>query len=495
MVRILFEGWGGFTFVKKCRKVNPYFYHDNAIIDATYSEEEPSWRSWLLAFLSLLTAVNTVDLALTGLELSVSLPLFVNIALTLVNIGVAISILWNTIVELFTVPENLFQQLAKLSITALAGYGLAFAALATLAAVTPGANVVLAAVFVANAVAIGVNVVHAVSRAILPWLQKVMKRRWKSFWGKRTDPIQLTPREKKIISSNDGFYLAQCSNRSVFKTLSAKGIKANVSEQGLEAEKTYALRNRRAFATFFKVERERCLSKHIGSSMTRSQEAKQYAEAQKQVILEGKLWEQTKPYNLYLAKLGSLTTKLAYDLRSLHYINLAHQTYQKCQTVENAHVLLKKITGSNSIEGEAHITLDQLQYALKKLDPKRDNPEKYKTCVNRYVIFNQPPHNLSQMIAKVTQMATECIQERFLKKLLKLHDRVGLSAEDIMSVLDVKLRTMIAQEPTLEGINDQDNLRRLVDILVAVLQKRAHPCPLDYHNCVEALARVKSTLV
>ncbi len=493
MPRILFDGWKGFTFVKKRRKINPYFYHDNAVIDATYSEDDPSWRGWLVAFISLLTAINTVDLALTGLELAVSLPLIVNIGLTLVNIGVAISILWNTVVELVTVPENVFQQLAKLSIAALVGYGLAIAALATLAAVTPGANVVLAAVFVANAVAIGVNVVHALSRAILPWLQKVMKRRYKSFWGKRVDPIQLTPVEKQILSSNDAFYHVQCSNRDVFKTLRDKGIKANVSGQNETADKTYALRTRRAFATFFKVERERCLSKHIASSMTKSQEAKQYAEAQKLVIKEGKLWEQTKPFNLYLGKLSSLTTKLAYDLRSIHYIKLAYQAYQDNQTVANAHALLKKITGSNSIEGEAHITLDKLKYALTKLDPKRDSSEKYITCVNRYVIFNTPVCDLSEMVDEIIQMATQCVQERFFKKLLKLHDRLGLNADDIVSVLDVKLQTMIAQEPALEGINDQDNLQSLIDILKAELQLRSHPCPLEYHHCIGEPPKVKIT--
>lgn len=473
------QKWGIYWLRRK-RQILPYHPMLDAASEASVNTGEPDWKKWIVGILALLTLVNTTDVALTGLTMTISISTFLNVALILMNAMIALFYVWNMCVDTIFVPRHRLRNLIKCGLTACACYGMVMAAFATLAALTPGANLLVVVLFVANAVAIGVIVMNTACDLFVPRIETVFNNWRYTRRGMRRNPTRLSKHELANLEKSSGIFLTRCANKELPSKFKDKGF---ICLEG-ENDDNFLLGMRRRAVLFFKAERESLVTKYVGSALAEDDKIKSYANAQRILITKSSFWPNTSPYELYMKKLGSRVDKLASDLKSLYELTVLKNAYTDASSnskIGAAYAVLATITGAEPAQyGSGLVVIDRLVDACRYLKDKKAVDE-YVGGLNYYVAFDYPMDDLGQQIDALVEITKVCVNKRVLKKLFKLHDTCGMTMNEMTSALIGKLKALLKPEDH-ESI--QHSIAELMTQFECELKKRNRACPSTDHGCI-----------
>lgn len=476
----------GITLVRKRRKAKSFHIRSDAVIDAVYQDNEPPWRAWMLTFLSIITALNTADLAVAGVAFELTIPFFLNLAFVAINISVACYYLYHTIVDVFANNANRMMDVVKLAIVGGLGYTFAKAGMATLAALTPNAGSLLVALFMANSIAIGVNVGIAATGLFLPWMYKKCKNLFAKMRRKHPDPIMLTKKEEKIMTRNDDGHYHNCVsyNRSVLTKFLELGLSGSIDTPN--EKKKFAKKARRHVALMMKARKYHSERKAIASTLREQSDIQVYNRSFKTVVKDCKMWENTEPYNTYMKNVKTPITKISHDLAKAYRLD---KLLAKCDNdnVDKADTLLKTICGRDSLSGDMNITIDKLKSGLKTVDVNESTSQDYLTMINDYTIQGKPLSDLNSALSKIVEMAKTCLTDNHFKKLLKLHDQAGFSLDEIKEALKRSFRSLENEDSELSGFAEETNYDEIVQPVIDYIKNRVHSCSMvdeAHQHCI-----------
>lgn len=472
----------------------PYRQKLSFASEASLSTGEPDWKKWIVGLLALLTLLNTTDVALSGLAMTLSISTVLNVGLIALNIAVAISYVLIMAVDTVCVPRHRLRNLVKCGLTAGACYGMAMAAFATLAAVTPGANLLVVVLFVANAVAIGVIVMNAACDLFVPRIETLFNTWRYARRGKRRNPTKLSDHEIKDLGEGNSMFLTRCKGRVSPQTFTDKGFRKRMltkRDDGgnetveEESDDDFLLGMRNRFVLFFKAERESLTTKYVGSALAEDDKIKTYASAQQTLMTKDSFWPTTSPYELYMKKLGSRVDKLTMDLTQLYQLNaLLHEYKQSDEGSKHksAFVVLAKIAGAEPDQyGSGLVVIDRLLDACRYLKDKDEvQDQDYIDALNYYVAFDKDLDALDNQIDALVEIASDLLAMRMHRKCFKLHDACGMEVDEIKAALTNKMNHVFDNDVP----DDMSELiKSLLDDFKTELNKRIRSCPSVDHRC------------
>jgi hypothetical protein len=460
LIRIILTGkiFPPIRFIGKNRKARRYFYTSDLIINSTVSTGDPQWRNWIMGIISLITTANTTDLALTGLSSSVSLPFVLNLAFVGINVALAIYHLKNFVISSFVVIkafikkpsflllQDLFKHIIKLGLIAGICYGLAHAALFTLAAFTPGVNLLLSIVFVINAIAIGVTLATVAGNMFIPFVQKTLRNLYYKIKNKNPPIVQLPDYMKKKITQNNLY--AQTLSSDTLEEIKSHDLQNSPRETDLELSR----RMRLTLAHYFHAESTRLLEIKPFSSLFRSQRIQACISNLYGVVNQGDVSKNTSPLRQYISRFEGLINKIAYDIIRSEIIRIRFDQYQNAKEenkLKAAYNFLKSISYKNGYFLETNIKIDGLKTATDLLNTQKYPSKKrgdFVKILRDHIFFETKSTDLTGLLREIKTIALKELEERYPKKMRKLHDNCKLDLNKIGSLLSKRIKKMIEEE-------------------------------------------------